>query len=206
MIRTVTIALLCTTAAAGAVYAGSNDPAPADPVVYTPAPAPASPFWEGGYIGGQVGYAYGEFDLGGSFDNDSVIGGLTAGYLWNLGNDWYAGPEFQYDWADVSVTDPNTGNTATFNEMARLKAVVGKAMGNGFLYGTLGYAYADFDGVGTFFNGSGDSYLVGVGYDHRVSDNWTVGGEYMYHAFDGVGTAGGDVDVNTLHLKATYRF
>ena len=204
MIRTVTIALLCSTAASAA-FAGNADPAPAEPVVYTPPPV-VKPFWEGGYVGAQLGYAYGEFDLGGSFDNDSVIGGLTAGYLWNLGNDWYAGPEFQYDWADVSVTDPNTGNTATFNEMARLKAVVGKAMGNGFLYGTLGYAYADFDGVGTFFNGSGDSYLVGVGYDHRVSDNWTVGAEYMYHAFDGVGTAGGDVDVNTVHLKATYRF
>jgi outer membrane immunogenic protein len=131
MIRTVTIALLCTTAAAGAAHAGSNDMAPADPVVYTPAAQPAQPFWEGGYVGAQLGYAYGEFDLNGNFDSDSVIGGLTAGYMWNLGNDWYAGPELQYDRADVSVTDPGTGSTATFKEMARLKAVVGKAMGNG---------------------------------------------------------------------------
>jgi hypothetical protein len=33
-----------------------------------------------------------------------------------------------------------------------------------------------------------------------------VGGEYMYHSFDGIGSGGGDVDVNTVHLKATYRF
>ena len=203
MIRSVTIALLCTTAA-GAAHAGTLDPAPTQPVVYQP--APEKPFWEGGYVGAQLGYAYGEFDLNGSFDNDSVIGGLHAGYLFNLGNDWYAGPEFQYDWADVTVTDPGTGNSATFNEMARLKGIVGKAVGNGFIYGSLGYAYSDFDGVGTFFDGGGDSYLVGLGYDYRVSDNWTVGAEYMYHSFSGIGTGGGDVDVNTVHLKAAYHF
>ena len=205
MIRTVTIALLSTTAA-GAALAGNPAPAPEQPVVYQPAAQPARPFWEGGYVGGQLGYAYGEFDLNGSFDSDSVIGGLNAGYLFDLGNDWYTGPEFQYDWADVTVTDPNTGNSASFDEMARLKAIVGKAVGNGMVYGSVGYAYSDFDGVGTFFDGGGDSYLVGLGYDHRVSENWTVGAEYMHHSFGGVGAGGGDVDVNTVHIKATHRF
>ena len=205
MIRTVTIALLASTAA-GAAFAGSMAPVAQEPVVYTPAPVPAAPFWEGGYVGGQIGYTYGEFDLGGDFDDDSVIGGLTAGYLWSLGNGWYMGPEFQYDFADVTVTDPGTGNTASFDSIARLKLIAGYEVGNGMVYGSLGYAYADFDGVGTLIDGSGDSYVAGIGYDHRVSDNWTVGAEYMYHAFDGVGTGGGDVDVNTLHVKASYRF
>ncbi|MGR3563659.1 MAG: outer membrane protein [Heliomarina sp.] len=204
MIRTVTIALLCSTAASAAL-AGNADPAPAEPVVYTPPPV-VKPFWEGGYVGAQLGYAYGEFDLGGSFDNDSVIGGLTAGYLWSLGNNWYLGPEFQYDWADVSITDPGTGQTASFDSMARLKLIAGYEMGNGLLYGSLGYAYSDFDGVGNFFNDSGDSYVVGLGYDWRVGENWTVGAEYMYHSFDSIGNGGGDVDVNTIHIKTSYRF
>lgn len=205
MFKTLALAL-ATTALAGTAFAGSPATPVVEPVVTVPAPVQVKSFWEGGYVGGQIGYTFGEFDLGGSFDDDSVIGGLTAGYLFDIGNGWYMGPEFQYDWADVTVTDPGTGNTATFDEMARLKLIAGKEMGNGLLYASLGYAYADFNGVGTFFNGSANSYVVGLGYDWRVGENWTVGGEYMYHSFDDVGSGGGDVDFNTIHVKATYRF
>jgi outer membrane immunogenic protein len=48
--------------------------------------------------------------------------------------------------------------------------------------------------------------VLGLGYDWRVGDNWTVGGEYMYQSFDGIGSSGGDVDVNTIQVKASYRF
>lgn len=205
MIRPLAI-ILAGTAAAGTAVAGDVATAPADAVIVAPAPIPMGSFWEGPYVGGQLGYTFGEFDLNGSFDDDSVIGGLTAGYLFSLGNGWYMGPELQYDWADVTVTDPGTGNTATFKEMARLKLLAGTEVGNGLLYGSVGYAYADFNGIGTFFNGSADSYVVGLGYDWRVGDNWTLGGEYMFHSFDGVGNGGGDVDFNTIHVKATYRF
>ncbi|GHF42971.1 outer membrane protein [Seohaeicola zhoushanensis] len=205
MFRTLALVLAGTTAASTA-FAGSPATPIVEPVVVAPAPVQVGSFWEGGYVGAQLGYTFGKFDLGGSFDENSVIGGLTAGYLFNLGNGWYMGPEFQYDWADVTVTDPGTGNTATFDNMARLKLIGGKEMGNGLLYGSLGYAYGDFSGVGTFFDGSANSYVVGVGYDWRVADNWTVGAEYMFHSFDDVGNGGGDVDFNTVHLKATYRF
>ena len=49
------------------------------------------------------------------------------------------------------------------------------------------------------FDGSDTNWLLGFGYDHRIGDNWTIGGEYMYHDFD-------DLNLNTLHLKAAYRF
>ncbi|WP_157960272.1 outer membrane protein [Albibacillus kandeliae] len=164
--------------------------------------------WSGGYIGGQLGYAYSEFDLNVSdFDGDSVIGGFTAGYLWDLGASWYVGPEFQYDWADISVTDPDTGDSADFNEIARLKVIVGYELASGgLMYGSVGYAYASFDGVDTFFDGSSDSYVLGLGYSWMVNDNWALGAEYLYHSFDGIGDGGGDVDVNAIYFKAVYRF
>lgn len=192
---------------AGAAYAAGPEPMAPQPMVVV---QPESPFWAGPYVGGQLGYAYSEFDLGNispnDFSNDSVIGGLTLGYLWSAGNGWYLGPEFQYDWADLTVTDPGTGNTASFDEIARLKLIAGRELGNGLLYGSAGVAYANFDGVGTFFDDNDTSYVVGLGYDWRVGENWTVGAEYMYHDFNGVGTTGGDVSLNTLHLKASYRF
>jgi len=188
MIRTTSLALAFGIAASTAHAAGPGD-------------------WAGGYIGGQIGYAYSDFSLNVSnFDSDSVIGGLTAGYLWALGSGWYLGPELQYDWANLTITDPATNSTATFNEMARLKVIAGYEIGQGLLYGSIGYAYANFDGVGTFFDGSGDSYVIGLGYDYAIDANWTIGGEYMFQSFKGIGSGGGDVDVNTVYIKATYRF
>lgn len=177
MMRTSVIAIAMASTA-GSAFAGNTDPAPVEPVIVAPTPAPVAT-WEGGYVGGQIGYAYSNFDLGevnlGDFDSDSVIGGINAGYLWSLGNGWYAGPEFQYDWADLSVTDPASGDTADFDEIARLKLLVGREIGaNGLLYGSAGVAYASFDGVGAVLDtfDSDTSYVFGIGYDHRVGENW----------------------------------
>ena len=211
MLRILAMAALMTSGVTAAHAAGPAEPI--QPIVMQPPVQAQSPFWEGGYVGGQLGYSYGEFDLGNAdprdFDDDSVIGGIHAGYLWSVGNGWYAGPEFQYDFADISVTDPDTGDTASFDEIARLKLIVGREVGNGLLYGSAGIAYANFDDVGDLFDGfDGDetNFVVGIGYDYRVGDNWTVGGEYQFHRFNNIGAAGEDVDVNTIHLKASYRF
>jgi outer membrane immunogenic protein len=212
MLRTTALATVLIGAVTAAHAAGPVSQ-PVEPIVQQPAPM-QSPFWAGGYVGGQLGYAYGDFDLGNvdprDFDNDSVIGGFHAGYLWEVSPGFYLGPEFQYDFADVTVTDPDTGGTASFDEIARLKLIAGYELGNGLLFGSAGIAYADFDGsVGGIFDGidGGEtSYVVGIGYDHRVSDNWTVGGEYQFHRFNNLGAGGEDVDVNTLHLRASYRF
>lgn len=200
---------------AGTAQAAGPEQATPEPTVVAPvAPVAETPFWAGGYVGGQLGYAFSEFELDSistpdDFDEDSVIGGFTAGYLWDVGNGWYVGPEFQYDWADLEITDATSGDTASFDEIARLKLVAGYEIGQGLLYGTAGVAYASLDSAGAVFDGidgSDTSWVIGVGYDYRVAENWTVGGEYMYHNFDGLGASGDDVNVNTLHLKATYRF
>lgn len=203
MLRTSVIALAIATTAGMVHAAGPAAPEPAFA-------APTARSWEGGYVGGQLGYAYSEFDLNSNslsnFDKDSVSGGITAGYLWALGQGWYMGPEFQYDWTDLSVTDNTSGQTATFDGIARLKLIAGYELGNGLLYGTAGFAYADFDNVGSIIDIDKNSYVVGIGYDWRVTDEWTVGAEYLYHNFDSVGSAGGDIDLNTIQLRAAYRF
>lgn len=212
MIRTAALIFLISSAA-GAVFAAG--PAPA-PVVAAPTPPPAvvAPFWEGAYVGGQLGYSFSEFDVDtgagpGDLDDDQFIGGITAGYLFSLNNGYYVGPEFQYDFADLSVTDAASGDTATFDEIARLKLIGGREIGNGLLYGTIGVAFASFDSVGTVldgFDGDDTSFALGFGYDHRVADNFTIGAEYIYHEFNGVGDSGNDVNLNAIYVKGAYRF
>ncbi|MGI1662430.1 outer membrane protein [Palleronia sp. KMU-117] len=205
MFRQASLAILLSTAA-GAAFAAGPTPVPAEEVVIV-APAPVAAAWEGGYIGGQLGYAYGDFSLDiNDFDENNVIGGLTAGYLWSLGSGWYLGPEFQYDWTDLTVTDPDTGESASLDQMARLKLILGYEVGNGLLFGSAGFAYTSVDGVSDFIDGSSDGYSLGLGYDWRMSDAWTLGGEYIYNSFDGIGSSGGDVDVNAVYLRAMYRF
>jgi outer membrane immunogenic protein len=206
MIRTATAAIALATIAGAAWAAGPTPVVVEEQVVVVEAPAPA-PTWQGGYIGGQLGYAYGDFSLDpGDFSENNVIGGLTAGYLWSLGSGFYVGPEVQFDWTDMSVTDPDTGDTANLDQMARLKLILGYETGPGLLFASAGYAYTSVDGVTDFLDGSSDGYSLGVGYDWRVNDTWTVGAEYLYNSFDGIGDSGGDVDVNTVYLRAMYRF
>lgn len=205
MIRTASFAILAISAA-GAAFAAGPAPTPAEEVIVVPVAAPAAD-WEGGYVGGQLGYAYGDFslDLDG-FDENNIIGGVTAGYLWSLGGGWYVGPEFQYDWTDLTVTNPDTGDSASLDSMTRLKLIFGREVGNGLLYGSAGFAYTSLDGVTDFFDGSSDGYVLGIGYDWRMNDNWSIGGEYLYNSFSGIGSSGGDVDVNAVYVRAMYRF
>lgn len=168
--------------------------------------------FEGGYLGVQLGYSYGDFSIGNvggtitDFDNDSVIGGISAGYLWTVGSGWYVGPEFQYDWADITITDSTNNQSATFDRIGRLNIVAGYELGNGLLYGNLGYAYTDLQGVGDFFDGSSNGYAVGFGYDWWATNDWSVGAQYLYQKFDDIGSGGGDVGVSAIYLRTAFRF
>ncbi|MDK3075521.1 outer membrane beta-barrel protein [Sedimentitalea sp. JM2-8] len=213
--KKLSVIAIALTTTAGSAFAGNVATAPVEPVIVAPVVPVAT--WEGGYVGAQIGYAYSKFDLGnidvGDFSENSVIGGLNAGYLWSLGNGWYIGPEFQYDWADLSVTDPDTGDEASFDAIARLKLIVGTEIGtNGLLYGSVGFAYANLSGgltdqVGDVLDVSSDSsYVLSIGYDYRMNENWAIGAEYLYHDFKDITASGGDVNLNALEVKATYRF
>ncbi|MBY6140818.1 porin family protein [Leisingera daeponensis] len=163
--------------------------------------------WEGGYIGGQIGYGSGDFDLGTltDLDTDGAVGGFTVGYLWELG-DWAIGPELQYDFSDLSIN--SGGASGDFDGIARLKLRAGYDLGNALLYGSLGFAYTNFDGLSgvTGIDLDDPGYVIGFGYDHQINDRWVIGGEYQYHKFDDFGTDGNDVDFGTLHVRAMFRF
>ncbi|MFW8635412.1 outer membrane protein [Cribrihabitans pelagius] len=163
--------------------------------------------WEGGYVGGQLGYGTGDFDLGvlDDLDTDGVVGGFTVGYLWDLG-EWVVGPELQYDFADLSINSPTA--TGDFDGIARLKVRAGYDLGEALIYGSLGVAYTNFDGLSgvTDIDFDDPGYVIGLGYDHRVTENWVIGGELQYHKFDDFGTDGNDVDFGTLHVRAMFMF
>lgn len=191
---------------AAPALAGNLDPAPVEPVIVAPAPVvPVGTDWSGGYVGGQVGYGFGDFSTNvDDFDSDGILGGLHAGYNWDLG-DWVLGAEVQYDWSDLSLTT-DTGS-GTFDEIGRLKLRAGRDLGQTLVYGSAGLAYANFDDDGAFnFSFDDPGYVVGVGVDRQIGQNWVAGLEYQYHMFNDFGADGNDVDLQTIHARASYRF
>ena len=204
MISTLALSL----AAAGAAHAGSPEPAPRDTTVIAPAPVHTDTGgdWNGGYAGIQLGYGTGEFTTDtDDYDSDGIVGGIHLGYNWDFG-DWVFGTELQYDNADLQI-DSDTGS-GTFDEIARLNLRAGRDLGRGLLYGSAGLAYANFDGASGALSGelSDPGYVVGIGYDYKLNETWTLGGQYQHHVFNDFGADGNDVDFGTAHLRATYNF
>lgn len=150
--------------------------------------------WTGFYVGGQIGNANVDTSLMG-VDGSDVIGGLIAGYDYDLGT-WVIGGGIDYDWSDTDLS-----GAATVERVFRLKAHAGYKINDGLLYGVGGYADAETDTLG-----SSDGWFLGAGYEHRVTDQISVGGEILYHEFDDFNNTGIDVDATTIQLRATFRF
>jgi len=157
----------------------------------------SSPNWTGFYAGGQLGYANVDTDIA-NVDGDGFIGGLTAGYDYDLGN-WVVGAALDYDWADVGLSNvPET----TVDSIFRAKLRGGYKLGNGLLYATGGYAMADTNNLG-----DEDGYFVGAGYEHLITESISLGGEVLYHEFDGFNTVPNtNVEATTVQVRATFRF
>ncbi|MCQ0093556.1 outer membrane protein [Roseovarius sp. M141] len=200
---------------AGTAFAGNIEPAPVEAVIVPAAPVFASPNWTGFYAGGQLGYANVDGDgvdnngtpliPGDDFpftaNGDGFIGGLVAGYDYDLG-DWVIGAGFDYDWTDITLG----GSPVSVESVWRAKLRGGYKFGNGLLYATGGYANADTNLVG-----DSDGWFIGAGYEHMLTQNFSLGGEVLYHQFDdfsnpAAGVASYDADVTTAQVRATFRF
>ncbi|MHC0054974.1 outer membrane protein [Actibacterium sp. D379-3] len=187
------------TLAASPALAGNLTPAPAEPVITTPAPVftPASD-WTGAYAGAQI--AYGNFDTSGDVDvdGDGVLGGIHAGYNYDFGS-YVLGGELEYNAADISLS-----GGGDISDLSRLKLRGGYDMGKTLIYGTLGASYAEID----LGSGSDDDsgYFVGFGAEHMMTENVSLGGELVYDKFDDFGDSNTDIENTSLAARVSFHF
>ncbi|WP_273792014.1 outer membrane protein [Brucella anthropi] len=212
-----TVALLATTGAKAADAVIEQEPVP---VVVAP-----SFTWNGAYIGGQIGYGWGKSKFDDGFDTlelkpDGFLGGLYAGYNFDLGNNVVLGIDGDVTYNNLK--DDFTGAGGSLESKLRW---------SGAVRGRVGYAFDRFlpyiaGGVafGQVKN-SGDvgpiefsesktltGWTAGAGVDYAATDNVIVRLEYRYTDYgDKDFNLGGfnvndDFKTNEVRLGVAYKF
>ena len=194
-------AMIATITLTAPAFAGGPVAVVEEPAVVPAAEADVAPGldWSGAYVGAQLGY--GDVDSNGAaLDGHGAIGGVHAGYRWDLGN-WVAGGELSWDKASIDL-----GAVAgdELDSVAALKLMAGREIGNSLVYGTLGAAQAKATVGGADLSDTGLVY--GLGFDYALNNKWTVGGEVLQHQFDNFDATGTDFDATTIKAKVGLRF
>jgi outer membrane immunogenic protein len=178
--------------------------------VYKAPPAAAPMFsWTGFYIGGHVGYGWGNNDftdptgyfgtVGATYGNDTdgFLGGLQAGFDYQFAPNWVLGIEGQVSWSNI---DGSTSYAApiggTFsNDLNWLSSVTGRlgftAGSNWLIYGKGGVAWADFDHtindtltpVSATIGDTKVGWTAGAGIEYAFAPGWSGKIEYQYYDF-----------------------
>lgn len=178
-----------------------NEPIPQAPYA---APVTSSAFdWTGAYVGANVGYTWANQAAGAGKDHDGVVGGVFAGYNYQMPNNVVVGGEGEVAYGGA---DP----LATWTGAVRGRA--GYAFDNILVYGTAG----GLVGQGEMKNNGANNtrthygYQVGAGVEAALTQNITARAEYLYTGTNtrNYGSAGGDGDLsgNAVKLGVAYKF
>lgn len=200
-------------AAIAALTLGAFPAAAADlsnqPVYKAPASVPVVYNWTGFYIGGNVGYGWGDKDwtqtsssFGLTLDRsansakvDGFLGGAQIGANWQSGM-WVFGIEGDWDWTNADGCSGHVvfvaySGCTNANWYATVAGRLGVAFDRTLVYAKGGVAFADenhfitFNGVTTTSNPSNTrtGWVVGGGVEYGFWDNWSVKLEYNYMDF-----------------------
>jgi outer membrane immunogenic protein len=177
------------------------------------APAPYMPAitWAGFYIGANAGAAFNNDDNRHVFDdgkgnlfvfetNDDAVfvGGGHIGYNWQREGGWVFGIEGDIDGVDSDIVD----------FLATIRGRLGWAFGPSLLYATGGVAFAGLNDD-IFRDDTATGFVVGLGWDYKLRENWSVGLEGLYYNFeDNRDVVGFDdnVDFWTVRARLSYHF
>lgn len=203
------------------------EPAPVPVVVAAP-----SFTWSGAYIGGQVGYGWGKsrFALDGADDNinvksDGFLGGLYAGYNFDIGNNAVLGVDADATYNDLSGKHSETvdGDTGALDSNLRwsgaVRARVGYAIDRVMPYIAGGVAFGNIRNSGTSPNGSiaktdtRTGWTAGAGIDYAATDNVVLRLEYRYtdygkqnYNFADIVKVDNKFKTNEVRLGVAYKF
>lgn len=180
--------------AATSTYAGSADPAPVEPMIVEPvtvAPTQMGGDWTGAYGGLSFGNFSAEAD---ELDDSEGVYGVYGGYDYDFGQ-FVVGGELDYQTGE----DIQLGGIEV-DDVLRAKVRGGYDLGRTLVYGTVGAAQLNTN------IGDDTGIVGGLGVEYKVTEQITVGGEYLAHRFDDFDGTGVDVEADTVSIRGSFRF
>ena len=197
-------------AALAAIALQSRAATAADVLPYgTPARTPAY-FWQGPYLGVNLGYQWGSVS-GSPTEPSGVAGGLQGGTNWQIGQ-FVSGAETDLQLSDADdVFAPWKFSNPWFGT---LRGRAGVALNNVMFYGTVGLAYGGLTAQNTATGVSesrvGFGWTAGLGLEVALIGNWSAKTEYLYVDLDdrsySLTGASHGIKSNLLRFGVNYRF
>lgn len=197
------LAALIVSASSGASFAAdaitTTEPAPA------PLPVASAYNWSGAYIGGQIGYGWGNdkwsfqgIDYTVPAKPDGFLGGIYGGYNWQVGNGFVLGADADFtfsgmkksgiDGDDAGTPDPTYGYGSKIDWTAALRGRLGYGADRFLPYIAGGVAFAHQNVSASLSSPFSESatrtgWTIGLGVDYAATDNLIVRAEYRYSDF-----------------------
>jgi outer membrane immunogenic protein len=165
--------------------------------------------WIGPYIGGTLGYQWGDVSNNPTKPS-GVAGGVEAGFNWQHGNFVYgAEADFNFSSADDTFAPWQFSNPW----FGTVRGRAGVAIGNVLLYGTAGLAYGELTAqtVGNLSEShTGLGWVAGIGAEVGFTPHWSAKAEWLYldfsdHNYSVTGADNG-LTANLVRLGVNYRF
>jgi len=198
--------------ASALALAGLSAPARAGDL-YAPGPLMVRPqldfySWAGPYLGGNLGYDWGNVSNNPTRPS-GFVGGAQAGYNWR--NDrWVFGVEgdLQLTGADDTFAPWKFSNPW----FGTVRGRAGYSVANVLFYGTAGLAFGELRGqtFGLSESNTNVGWTAGVGAEVKFAPNWSAKIEYLYvdldeSSFDVTGLANG-YRFGTVRAGVNYHF
>lgn len=186
------LALLALAPVGGAAAADLGRRGPAV-VPYAPNALPPAIYgWAGPYVGGIVGYGWGEFDVigSGTIDDNGFVGGVFAGYNFQFDPSWVWGLEG--DLMGSGMSGSAGAATAETRWTSTVRGRLGYLFGGNMMaYATGGFAMMGGEtGTSPKYTASHLGWTLGAGLEAMLAANITGRVEYRYSDY-GVRSYGG---------------
>jgi len=197
-------------AAIGFLALASHAAVAADLVPYGQPTLARSTFWQGPYLGANLGYQWGSVRNAGN-EPSGVAGGIQGGYSWQIGQFVFGGE------TDLQMSDADdrfAGWKFSNPWFGTLRARAGFAMNNILLYGTVGLAYGTLRAqnlaAGVEESRTTYGWAGGAGIEVALTGNWSAKAEYLYvdlndRSFNLTGVDHG-IESSLLRFGVNYRF
>ena len=195
--------------------------------------------WTGAYIGGQIGYGWGkssfsDADGWGSLKPDGFLGGVYAGYNFDVGSNFILGIDGDITYNNLkdsySEFDPADGITTSLDSRLRWSGAVRARAGvafdrfmpyiaGGVAFGSVKNSISLSDGVITVGDSQSKTHTgwtIGGGVDYAATDNVILRLEYRYTDYGRKDFSGGfdgfeyesrnKFKTNEIRLGVAYKF